>query len=60
METNLVYVVTSYGKVMGCYADPKDAFDAQLMLVNKNRLAELVPCSVIPSSFTSKSKQNGK
>lgn len=60
METNVVYVITSYGKVMGCFADPQDAFSFQMQLINKNRLAELVPCSVTPSSFNSKSSKNGK
>lgn len=54
METNLVYVVISYGKVKGCYADPKDAFDAQLLLVNKGQIAELIPCPIIPSTFKTK------
>lgn len=56
MNENIVYVVTSYGKVIGCYADPKDAFDAQMLAINKNRLCELVPCPIIPSSLTAKSK----
>lgn len=54
METNLVYVVTSYGKVMGVYADPKDAFDAQLLAINKGRLSELIPSPVIPSKSLGK------
>lgn len=55
MESKLVYVVTSYGKVMGCYVDSKDAYDAQILLIQKNRLAEMIPISVTPSSFNSKS-----
>ena len=44
---NLVYVVTSYGRIVGVYADSKDAFDVQMLSINKNRLAEMVPCPVI-------------
>lgn len=54
--SNLVYVVTSYGKVMGCYADPKDAFDAQMLAISKGRISELVACEVKPSN----NKLNGK
>lgn len=54
METTLVYVVTSYGKVMGVYADPQDAFSAQMVFIQKNRLCELVPSPIIPCSKPSK------
>lgn len=49
-ETKIVYVVTSYGKVIGCYADSQDAFALQMLRVNKGQIAELVPCPVIPKS----------
>lgn len=54
METKIVYVVTSYGKVKGVYADSKDAFDAQMLCVNKGQIAELIPCPLTPSSFNAK------
>lgn len=56
METKLVYVVTSYGKVMGVFEDARDAFDAQMLAINKGRLSEMVPCNVQPSNL----RKNGK
>lgn len=43
----LAYVVTCFGKVVGVYANADDAFQAQMNLVNKGRIAELVPSPVI-------------
>lgn len=56
MNNNLVYVVTSYGKVIGCYADPKDAFDAQMLAISKGRISELISCEVKPSTLKSHGK----
>lgn len=54
--SNCVYVVTSYGKVIGVFEAAKDAFDEQMLRVNKGQLCELIPCVVKPSTI----KTNGK
>lgn len=45
----IVYCVTSFGKIVGVYASSEDAFVAQMALVNKGRIAELVPSPIIYS-----------
>lgn len=44
-ETTLkvVYVVTCFGKIVGAFAQSETAFREQMNLVNKGRIAELVP-----------------
>lgn len=46
-QIKMVYCVTSYGKVVGVYADSQDAFQIQMSMINKGRLAELVPMPII-------------
>lgn len=52
----VVYCVTCYGKLVGVYADSNEAFQVQMNMVNKSRIAELVPMPIIyPETF----KDNG-
>lgn len=39
----MVYIVTCYGKVVGVFAQSETAFHEQMTLVNKGRIAELIP-----------------
>ena len=42
-----VYCVTSFGKIVGVYADPNDAFQIQMQWTNKGRVAEMVPQQIV-------------
>lgn len=42
----MVFCVTSFGKIVGVYADANDAFQNQMQLTNKGRVAELVPFQI--------------
>lgn len=48
-ELNLVYCVTSYGKIIGTYANFDDAAQITKATVAKGRLSELVPCPIVYS-----------
>lgn len=39
----MVYVVTCFGKVVGVFVQSETAFREQMNLVNKGRIAELIP-----------------
>lgn len=42
----MVFCVTSFGKIIGVYADANDAFQTQMQWTNKGRVAELVPMQI--------------
>lgn len=55
-QIKMVYCVTSYGKIVGVYAVSDDAFQVQMQMINKGRLAELVPMPIV---YPLNSSENG-
>ena len=43
----IVYCVVSFGKIIGVYANPNDAFQIQMQWTNKGRVAEMVPQQIV-------------